>query len=264
MKMSWNLTLKNWRARNGLWEMGGLVVCPAKEHFKWDRQTHQDKSRKTLRMWPQTFLTKKKAESFITVTVTTQLSVSNESLLPRHTGGKTDTTVTTQTFRVITLTKPVGQNVFKGATEDTNRQIQQVTVAGSICLSVCLFVRLSAVCSDLHPAVDHCVRLSSLSLFTLFSLILFSVCRRVCRSLSITPVLPLCVCMIFLNSSPVVFFCLTLCPLLLTSPLSYLPPVSLSVCLFQSVCLSVYLDLFWLISSPSILCCCVCVCHMHT
>lgn len=71
------------------------------------------------------------------------------------------------------VTEPVGRKVFNGATEDTNRQIQQVTVTRSVCLSVFLFVSLLSV--------SICIRLwitASLSVFpfpsvTLFPLIFF-------------------------------------------------------------------------------------------
>ncbi len=167
------------------------------------------------------------------------------------------------------VTKPVGHKVLNGATEDTNRQIQQVTVTRSVCLSVFLFVSLLSVSICMWLWIT-----ASLSVFpsppvTLSPLILFSVCRRVCRSLSITPrccrayvCVRTCTCVydFFKLISHRLHLSISVpSPAHVSSLLSF--PVSLSVCLFQSVYLSVYLDLFRLFFFS--LRGCVAVFHVH-
>lgn len=189
---------------------------------------------------------------------------SHESLLSRHTVGMGKTSVWEQTGW--------SQGVFNGATEDTNRQIQQATVTWSVHPSVCPSFCLSLRClfGFVHGCGSLRLSLSSPSpSVTLFPLILFSVCRRVCRSLSITPCVCACTCVIFFFFK-LISHCLHLSiyhisvpsPAHVSSLLS--SPISLSVCLFQSVCLSVYLDLFWLIFFfLSSMLCRLCAFHVH-
>ena len=155
------------------------------------------------------------------------------------------------------VTEPVGHEVFNGATEDTNRQIQLVTVTPSVRLSVFLFVSLLSVSICMWLRITASLSVFPFPSVTLFPLILFSVCGLVCRSLSITPRCS-CVCVCECARAYMIFYlfflklvshCLHLSisvpsPAHVSSLLSL--PVSLSVCLFRSVCLSVYLDLFGL------------------
>lgn len=166
-------------------------------------------------------------------------------------------------------TKPVGHKVFNGATKDTNRQIQQVTVTRSVCLSVFLFVSLLSVSICMRLWITASISVFPFPSVTLFPLILFSVCRRVCRSLSITP----CCCCVyvfvhahvctwfFLNSSPTVFISLSLCPLQLMSPLSYLSPSRCQSVYFNP---SIYLVISICFGSFFSLRGCVAALHVHT
>lgn len=177
------------------------------------------------------------------------------------------------------VTEPVGHEVFNRATEDTNRQIQLVTVTPSVRLSVFLFVSLLSVSICMWLRITASLSVFPFPSVTLFPLILFSVCGLVCRSLSITPRCS-CVCVCVYVHVRIRFFfslktrlplssSLHFCALSSSCLLSLIFPrlaVSLSISIRLFICLSrsVLAHFFFSLRGCVSLCFTCTDAHIHT